>query len=199
MDHFYITLPSNSSEDFYGQQPLCSFKTHLAQSLELNVDEWEVGLAEIVYPHNWKNVTDGKFCLKYVQGSEWVWVETEIPPALYETPDSLINTLNEKTQEIIPDSQHDDIKFFYNHLFRKFTAYVSASGHMVHFPKQMAITLGLGEKETTLRQSNDEAHFGITDDNRLVYDNNKIVAQHTLDLNRGLHNSLSTVILYNTN
>ena len=54
--HFYLTLPSNSSEQYYGRQPLNHFKTKLPHPLPLDRNEWEVGLAEIIYPYTWKNV-----------------------------------------------------------------------------------------------------------------------------------------------
>ena len=56
MDHLYVTLLSNSSEDFYGKQSMSSYKTCLAKTLQLAVDEWEVGLAELIYPHTWNNI-----------------------------------------------------------------------------------------------------------------------------------------------
>ena len=54
--HFYVTLPSNSSEQYYGRQPLNHFKTKLPHPLPLDRNDWEVGLAEIIYPYSWKNV-----------------------------------------------------------------------------------------------------------------------------------------------
>ena len=150
MDHFYITLPSNSSESVYGKQPLCSFKTRLAKPIQLNVDEWEVGLAELIYPHTWNNIGDGKFTVRCLENEEWVWRDVEIPPALYESPDQLVNTLNDNMKEKLGTSQRDKIHFMYNSLLRKFVAYVSP-GYMVRFPKALAIALGLGHRETTLR------------------------------------------------
>lgn len=58
MDQFYLTLPSNSSKEFYGQQKLNHFKTKLSQPLHLDVNEYECGLAEIIYPHSWKNLKE---------------------------------------------------------------------------------------------------------------------------------------------
>ena len=67
MDHFYVTLSSKSSEDFYGKQPMLSYKTRLAKNLQLDIDEWEVGLAELIYPHTWNKITDGKFRIKLLE------------------------------------------------------------------------------------------------------------------------------------
>lgn len=187
MDQFYITLPSNSSEEVYGRQPMSSYKTHLAHPVQLDVKDWEVGLAEIIYPHTWNNITEGHFRIRLLEQSEWVWKIIEIPAALYETPQQLVMTLNDKTKDALGDNQKDKIHFVYNDLLRKFTACVSP-GYMVRFPKQLAIILGLGDKETTLRQSEQEEKSGITNTaSRRVYDNKKIIASFCMDLERGLH------------
>ena len=55
--HFYVTLPSNSSEHYFGKQPLNHYTTMLPHLLKLDTEEWEVGLAEIIYPYTWKNLT----------------------------------------------------------------------------------------------------------------------------------------------
>ena len=59
---------------------------------------------------------------------------------------------------------------------------------MVRFPKDLAIILGLGDVETTLRQSNEKDTWGVErKDTRIVYDGDKIIADYCIDLNRGLH------------
>ena len=187
MDHFYVTLPSNSSEDVYGKQPMSSYKTHLAKTLQLDVDEWEVGLAELIYPHTWNNITDGTFTIKLLEKDEWTWKDIEIPSALYETPQQLVQTLNDHTKLVLGTSQRDNIHFVYNELLRKFTAWV-ANNYMVRFPKPLAIALGLGDIEVTLKQSRNEEAFGITHkEERTVLNGKKLIAPYSMDLNRGLH------------
>ena len=56
MPHFYITLPSNSSEKFYPNNTLAQFTTKLQTNISLH-DEWEVGLAEITFPKNWYTIS----------------------------------------------------------------------------------------------------------------------------------------------
>ena len=55
MSDFYLTLPSNSSMSYYEDNTLISFTTRLPNTIDLEGD-WEVGLVEIQYPHNWFNV-----------------------------------------------------------------------------------------------------------------------------------------------
>ena len=187
MDHFYITLPSNSSEDVYGKQPMSSYKTYLAKQLQLDVDEWEVGLAEIIYPHSWHNVDNATFAIKFLLDNEWIWKELSIPTALYEDPNQLIKALSMEVNNAMPPGLSDRIQFVYNELLQKFTAFVSP-GYMVRFDKPLAIALGLGDDATMLKCSKEKENHGIhRTEERYVYDDDKIIANFVVDLNRGLH------------
>ena len=187
MDHFYITLPSNSSEAYYGKQPMCNYKTRLAKTLTLPIDDWEVGLAEIIYPHTWNNIVAGKLSIKYLDGSDWVWADILLPDAMYERPEQLIDVLNTHIQVHLTQNTGDRIRFFYNDLTRKFTAYV-ASGYMVRLSKQMSVVLGFGDKVTTLKHTIKDEQFGVEEkEERIVYNSDKIAAPLCVDLNRGLH------------
>lgn len=58
MSHFYLTLPSNSSEAYYPDNTLTGFTTKLHNKISLQ-GEWEVGLSDIIFPRTWFNL--GKF------------------------------------------------------------------------------------------------------------------------------------------
>ena len=187
MDHFYVTLPSNSSEAYYGTQPLCNYKTRLAKPLHLPPEEWEVGLAEIIYPHTWNNIIGAKLDIRYLEEGNWTWHEVIIPNALYETPEQLIDTLNEAVQRALPEGLGDRIRLYYHALTRKFSAYV-AGGYMIRLYKELATTLGYEDKVTVLKHTRGEEPFGVEEKaNRVVYNNDKHLAPLTVDLNRGLH------------
>ncbi len=49
---FYVTLPSNSSMDYY-DNTVSNFTTHLSIPIQLNGPN-EVGLVEITYDHCWE-------------------------------------------------------------------------------------------------------------------------------------------------
>lgn len=59
MKNFYVTLFSNSSMDFYGENKTSSFTVQLPRPMLLNGD-WEVALSEIQYPYSFFNVQDGQ-------------------------------------------------------------------------------------------------------------------------------------------
>jgi hypothetical protein len=53
-DHFYVTLPSDSSCYYFPANTKTDFRTKLATPLELEHDKWEVGLVKISYPKGYK-------------------------------------------------------------------------------------------------------------------------------------------------
>ena len=53
---FYLTLPSNASTSMYPKNGPSGFKVALPNVYELHGDEWQVGLASLVYPRTWVNM-----------------------------------------------------------------------------------------------------------------------------------------------
>jgi hypothetical protein len=63
MNQFYLTLPSDSSYATFPENSVACFKTKLSERIELEGD-YEIGLAELIYPHSWlnfKNNDDGEY------------------------------------------------------------------------------------------------------------------------------------------
>ena len=58
---FYITLPSNSSSDYYANTQ-ARFKVKLPKALDLP-GQWEVGLVEFSYTQSWDNVLENFLAL----------------------------------------------------------------------------------------------------------------------------------------
>jgi hypothetical protein len=54
MNHFYLTLPSDSSKKYYPENTTACFKTKLSDRIDLD-GEYEVGLAQLIYPRSWYN------------------------------------------------------------------------------------------------------------------------------------------------
>jgi hypothetical protein len=112
MTHFYVTFPSNSSSKFYPGNTLSNFTTRLHSSISLSGD-WEVALAEIIFPKSWMNVPRGaKFTIDceecpssevrsisdsginafYVAKS--YSIELEVPCGYYETMSEVTDAMN---------------------------------------------------------------------------------------------------------
>ena len=66
----YITLPSNSSMQYFPQNTLTSFNTKLAKAIIHDDSKWEVALAEISFPKSWINVIDGENEIYVEQNSQ---------------------------------------------------------------------------------------------------------------------------------
>ena len=54
MDHFYVTLPWDSSAYYFPANTIPNFRRKLASPLELQPNKWEVRLVEIIYPKGYK-------------------------------------------------------------------------------------------------------------------------------------------------
>jgi len=57
MSRFYLTLPSNSSMDYYPENTVARYTTKLANTIQLEGD-WEVGLLEMSAPLELVNIVD---------------------------------------------------------------------------------------------------------------------------------------------
>jgi hypothetical protein len=54
-DQFFVTLPSDSSAEYYPNNTVARFVTKLPEAIRL---QYEMTLVEIIYSHNWYNVSD---------------------------------------------------------------------------------------------------------------------------------------------
>jgi hypothetical protein len=60
---FYLTLPSNSSMQYFPNNALSNYSTKLSNTVELN-GKYEVALVELMYPINWKICHSGNILIK---------------------------------------------------------------------------------------------------------------------------------------
>ena len=164
---------------------MCNYKTMLSMPLHLNPQEWEVGLAELIFPHTWKNITMGKFKVKMYKEDKWVNQNVEIPEALYSSKQQLIDTLNEYVNEVLGSDQRSRIMFTYNEVLDKMVTFVS-EGYEVRFNKEQSIILGFGDHYTRLVNTS-RVNLTIREGSRALYDGDKIIPPFVFDLNRGLH------------
>jgi hypothetical protein len=56
-DHFFVTLPSDSSAKYYPNNTVARFVTKLPETIRLQ-GQYEMALVEIIYSHNWYNDSD---------------------------------------------------------------------------------------------------------------------------------------------
>ena len=88
---FYVTLPSNSSMQYFPDNKTSNFVTKLSRTLQLD-GEWEVGLAKMDYPHTWYNIRKGKNSVEIYVPDKW-FKEISIQPGYYEKVQDVIDAL----------------------------------------------------------------------------------------------------------
>ena len=88
---FHFTLPSDSSMQYFPDNKTSNFVTELPRTLQLD-GEWEVGLAEIDYPHTWYNIHEGKNSVEIYVPDKW-FQEISIQPGYCEKVQDVIDAL----------------------------------------------------------------------------------------------------------
>ena len=77
---------------------LAEYTNHLETALEMETNQWEVGLCEIQYPQAWDNVRRGSngFTISYQsprQAGKWTTIDKEVPPGYYATIPDLLRAI----------------------------------------------------------------------------------------------------------
>lgn len=184
MEHFYVTLPSNSSHQYYGNQPMSNYKTRLARDIHLNVNEWEVGLAEFIYPISWHNVMKGYFSVRKVVNNEWRNIKGKIPDNRYVDVKELLDILEYEVHSILGD-QAGNIKFSLLHT--RFIKVYIADGYSIRLSASLSQVLGFGdhEKICELRNHKTIGRYEVCEVKR-TGDDNTLLSPFIADVDRGL-------------
>jgi hypothetical protein len=95
MSHFHITLPSDSSANYYPDNTITSFVTKLPERIGLE-GEYEVSSAEIIYPHTLYNVDNGdeKYWIATVGVGRNRMQTVYLPSRYYESGSDIAAVLN---------------------------------------------------------------------------------------------------------
>ena len=155
---FYLHLPCNSSLDKFPNNTLTEYRVGLPQTVSLTGD-WEVGLAEIHYPHSWKSVQGNFQDRFYVRDQELsgVWELLIIPPGHYASIEAILS----KMKELVDNEKrfNDDVRFSYDTLSRKVTVHLQNNtelffgdvGYVLGFsPKEVISLTSTAEREADL-------------------------------------------------
>lgn len=127
---FYLTLPSNSSLEYFPGNTLTHYFTRLPQAVNLMGGQWEVGLTEIQYPHTWYNI----------QGEEgWadlnidgVVYHSTLKPGFYDSPGLLVKRMKLVCDSFLPDCKA--IVFYYDAITQKVTVSVKPESSVTFSP-----------------------------------------------------------------
>ena len=116
MSSFYLTLPSNSSMDFYPNNTLANYITKLPQLFDLT-GEWEVGMSEIQYPISWYNISKHEAKMLMKLDEQKTMVDISPPEGLYDTADILVKQINSSIARV--EEKKNSIRFHYNEVSKK--------------------------------------------------------------------------------
>jgi hypothetical protein len=108
MNHFYVTLPCDSSMSFFPRNTIAQYNTKLLERIQLEGD-YEVALVELLYPQTFHNVhnSDESLYLELVQNGEVVF-KYLLEGAHYDNEAVFARMLTEKFNAAI--SRETDVK-----------------------------------------------------------------------------------------
>jgi len=129
---FYLVLPSNASMHLHPNNTLTNFVTTLPRHVNLR-GEWECGLAEINYPHNWFNVTKEDGVME-IQPAPGIVSEhgargnaslTYIDAGYYDRPELLIEAIAKKLMIPRVGSKKKGARLSYSSVTQKATVFLT--------------------------------------------------------------------------
>lgn len=98
MKEFYLTLLSNSSQEYYPENKTSSFTVHLPNKIELN-NNWEVAIVEIHYQYTFFNVTTNNnqinIEIKTNNEKDNECFTLQIDPGFYDDIEDIVCNVNE--------------------------------------------------------------------------------------------------------
>ena len=110
----HITLPSDSSMQYYPDNTIAHYVTKLPERIHLDGD-YEIGLAEIIYPHSWYNIDnyDDKywFALTLVGTMS---AKQYLPSGYYNSPDEFVTDLTEQAKKAFDNQVKFGAQFLYD-------------------------------------------------------------------------------------
>lgn len=103
---FYMTLPSNSSMNYFPDNKVNNFVTKLPKHIYLN-GSWEVALVEATFPYNFYTLNDEEdnSIIISIKDTELSFT-VNITPGYYNTPQELINEMNDLITQTFQDYEH---------------------------------------------------------------------------------------------
>lgn len=194
MEHFYISLPSNSSKQYYGVQSMSNYKTKLVKEIRLDVAQWQVGLAELIYPVSWNNIMNGIFNIRRLIDGKWQWIECRVPDNQYGSVEELLNSIKETILQQMGD-QSKHIAFSY--MQTRHVKIFLHDGYGLQLSAVLSKALGFGDNCITQQSVTNNARYHaymttignpdeIAEKCDYVVKNNSILSPLVGDVNRGL-------------
>ena len=152
---FYITLPSNSSLNFYPNNKVSHYFTKLVKNIHLESGDWEVGLVEVQAPITWHNVREDE-CWLYISEHDpikrrQINHKVILPAGLYKDAEKAVARLNDillgVISKFVNKSNSSPIKFFYNEDSMRASLEVSDPRLLTRLSPKLCDFLDIDDKE----------------------------------------------------
>jgi hypothetical protein len=165
--HFYVTLPSESSVNYYLNNTVARFIMKLPEHIRLEGD-YETGLAEFIYPYSWYNVDnqDGEYWIAAVpKVEEKALPNIFIQSGYYEYGSAYVDALNYECHRAFDGL---DVKFSYSETVGRFSLVVHSTGaHLFGKSEDLRRYIGFGLK--TLAVTIERQSFGTMADRNSMH------------------------------
>jgi len=149
MSRFCLTLPSNSSTQYYPENTVACYTTKLANMIELKGD-WEVGLLEISTPKDLVNVADGR-CFYIIYVDRKYYRKIRMPSANYPRIQLLIDALHEEQRKQVTLVSDESLYVRFSTRLNKVRIHLDPTGAYgdvaVRFSEDLANLLGFESGE----------------------------------------------------
>jgi len=173
MDQFYLALPSDSSSKYYPENTAACFRTKLSDRIDLD-GEYEVGLAQFIYPFSWFNFnnSDKRLFISYHPYDEdedriiHIFEDGQFP-----NENIFINVLNDR----ISTADIFGCTFTWDQWSRKIKVLISNANGTIHMSRGLANLLGFEDEGPYEMRKTNEGVFAQ------YYD-----ADYSFDLHAGL-------------
>lgn len=144
-DHFYVTLPSDSSQNVFGKQTPSNFTTALAQEIALQHGEWEVGVSEFTYGRNWENMSNCNFTIKHTDPDSDVVAGSayQLPPQRCQDGRELTEAFYKAVNKTLGPGNKSQIGVGYDGLRDRVELRVN-EGYELSLSPKLALLLGYG-------------------------------------------------------
>ena len=165
---FYLTLPSNSSMEYYPDNSASHYHVKLPQDINLT-GEYEVGLSEILFSNTYFNIREWDCYFNYLipekdseeatpqesspqatasnqpDDSAPSLVSVVIPGGLYESNEHFTHTLNTSVKKILGNQNngHPKVKFYYNKASKKASLTIYESKGQLRLSPSLQRILGI--------------------------------------------------------
>ena len=140
MEQFYVTLPSNTASDLNNTPS--KFSVHLPQKIRLS-GEWECGLCQIIYPHNFMTVRDFESNIKIINSHDQER-NIKIPTGCYDSISDLVASIQTCINE--SDEDIENVKFLYKPFIKRVCVKVPTGIKSIEMAPSMKDKLGLEKR-----------------------------------------------------